>query len=115
MGLFGSGKKKKDDVKETIIKNSIGEDVHVFDDGTGQPVSIKLLNSEYRMPTGLQYCPYCHIQCSHRDERYWECEECNYSIDDEEVEFGDGYPTLESTYEDDYGEYYSEQSDDDEY
>lgn len=55
----------------------------------------------YFLPTGEQYCPYCHIKISHRDEGYYECEICNYSITDEEADYGDGYPTLESTYEDD--------------
>ena len=51
--------------------------------------------------TGIQYCPYCHTMTSRRAEGYYECDICNYSITDEEAENGEGYPTLESTYEDD--------------
>lgn len=55
------------------------------------------------LPTGEQWCPDCHVKCIHKDG-YFECPECNWSISDEEVEYGDGYPTLESTeYRDYYG------------
>lgn len=58
------------------------------------------INMRYFLPTGFQYCPYCHTMTSHRAEGYYECDICNYSITDEEAENGEGYPTLESTYED---------------
>lgn len=58
------------------------------------------LKMGYRLLTGEQYCPDCHIPLAHRPEGYYECEICNYSITDEEAEEGYGHPTLESTYED---------------
>lgn len=57
------------------------------------------INIKYFLPTGNQYCPYCHVMTAHRPEGYYECEICNYSITDEEAADGDGYHTLESTYE----------------
>lgn len=111
MGLFR--KKKNNVVKETIVKNTIGQDVHIFD-GPDGITKIKKIDSFTRLYTGLEYCPECHCLMTHQIG-YWECDICKHSITDEESEFGEGYPTLESTYENDYGEYYGDitYSDDD--
>lgn len=59
-----------------------------------------------------QYCPDCHVACEHKGD-YWECPICRYSITDEEVEFGDGCSTLESSYEqENYETIYHDPSDD---
>lgn len=57
------------------------------------------INNSYFLPTGEQYCPDCHTQMAHREDGYFECEICYYSITDEEAANGEGHPTLESTYE----------------
>lgn len=104
MGLFR--KKKNNSVNETIIKNKIGQDIHVFD-GPDGITKIKKIESRTRLTTGLEYCPECHCLTTHK-EGYWECDICLYSITDEESLYGSGYPTLESTYENDYEEYYGD-------
>lgn len=112
MGLFG--KKKK--VKDTVIRNTIGDEVHVRETPSGTMFVKKLNMSDY-LYSGEEYCPDCHILMDHRDG-YWECPTCCYSITDEESEAGEGHPTMESTYEDDYGEYYGgiePSNDDDEF
>lgn len=64
--------------------------------------NIKKLSALDWLPTGEEYCPDCHKLLMHRDG-YWKCDICKYSITDD-----DGYPTLDSTYEDDYGTYYED-------
>ncbi len=93
---------------ERIIHNDFGEEIHVFGD---DELRVKKLDPSIWLPTGQQWCPDCHIPAEHRGEGedgYWECPQCRWSITDQEAEDGDRYPTLESTYEDDYGEYYSD-------
>ena len=43
------------------------------------------INMNHFLPTGEQYCPYCHTLTAHRSEGYYECDICNYSITDEEA------------------------------
>lgn len=111
MSLFDKWIKNdnNDDDGEEIILNGNGDEVHVFKDGT----TILESHTEYWLPTGEEWCPDCHVLMEHKDG-YWECPDCGHSITDEESEYGEGYPTKESTYEDDYDTYYSD-DDDDEY
>lgn len=95
------GRKKGVHVTEKIVSNELGEEIHEFD-GPNGIARIKAISYFDKVFTGVQYCPYCHKEIEHRDE-YWECPVCNYSILDEEVEEGDGFPTLEATYRDDFG------------
>jgi hypothetical protein len=67
---------------------------------------IEKINISMWLSTGEQYCPDCHRKATHEDG-YWECDICKWSITDEEADYGDGYPTLEATYEDDYFECYT--------
>lgn len=94
---------KKRIQSETVIKNTIGEEIHIFDNN----VRIKKVSMFSRLPSKNQFCPDCHKLLIHKTD-YWECPFCNYSITDEEVCNGYGYPTIDSTYEDDYGYIYSE-------
>ncbi|MDR1549076.1 MAG: hypothetical protein LBT06_10875 [Hungatella sp.] len=100
----------KKGTKETITYNGIGEEIHVFDGQNGRE-AIKKLHA--KLPTGKEYCPDCHKPIIHK-AGYWECQICKYSITDEESEYGDGYPTLESTYEEDYGNAFDNHDFDDE-
>jgi len=102
----------KKETKETITYNDIGEEIHVFDGPNGK-AAIKRLHSESKLPTGKEYCPDCHKPIIHK-AGYWECQICKYSITDGESEYGDGYPTLESTYEEDYGNAFDSHDFDDE-
>lgn len=104
--ITGRGANKTENIKETIIYNDIGEEIHILK-GIHGSMSVKKIEYDYNHFTGEEWCPYCHTKIEHL-EGYWECPICNYSITDDEVEYGDGYPSLEATYEDDYGEYYDE-------
>lgn len=95
--------------KERVVQNDIGEEIHIFDGASGE-VRIKKMSMFSRIPTGEQYCPDCHKPIIHKKD-FWECEICNYSITDDEVLDGDGFPTKESTYENDYGAIYSDEPD----
>ena len=106
---MGSFKKKTKITKDEIIVNEIGQESHVLDGDNG-PMIIKELDPTIWLHTGKQWCPDCHKELTHKDG-YWECDECLYSITDEECEYGDGYPTLESTYENDYEEYFKNHQD----
>ncbi len=97
---------KRTNQTERIQKNAIGEEIHIFDGANGK-ARIKKLSMFSKIPTGKQFCPYCHIVIEHKNN-YWECDKCNYSITDEEINCGDGFPTIESTYENDYGDIYGE-------
>lgn len=103
------GNMKRKNQTEKIETNAIGEEIHVFS-GTNGTVRIKKLSMFSKLPTGNQFCPDCHKPITHKQD-YWECNICNYSITNEEVENGDGFPTLESTYENDYGNIYSDKND----
>lgn len=98
------GTSKHNKFKERIIKNSIGDDVHIFTDDKSE-VRIKKISMFDKCYTGKQYCPDCHKEIKQLDG-YFECPICFYSITNEEAEHGDGYQTLESTYIDDYGSIY---------
>lgn len=102
-------KKRKKKQTEQIIHNAIGEEIHVFDGPNGK-TRIKRMSMFSRIPTNIQFCPHCHKPIIHKNN-FWECDNCNYSITDEEVENGDGFPTMESTYENDYGEIYNDELD----
>ena len=91
--------------KRTFV-NLIGDVIHEIV-GSNGPMLVKKLDMSVWLPTDEQYCPECHKRMEQLDG-YFECSSCGYSITDDEVEYGDGYPTLESTYEDDYDEYYDE-------
>ena len=59
----------------------------------------------YRMyPHRNQYCPECHILCV-REGDVFKCPTCDYYICDSDIEDGDGYSTLASTYEDEEDNY----------
>lgn len=95
---------KSSSVSERVFHNVIGEEIHEVDGQHGKMLIKRISHSAWEY-TGVQWCPECHIEII-RKEGYFECPQCKYSITDEEAECGDGYPTLESTYEDDYEEYY---------
>ena len=103
---------KKDNYEERLEHNEIGEEIHVFNSHDGEETRIKKIDPAYFIPTGEEYCPDCKCLLEHKED-YWECPKCGYSITDDESENGEGYPTLESTYEDDYNEYYPSYDDDD--
>lgn len=108
MIIFGFGKRKKVKEVETIT-NDIGEEIHVMDGPLGE-VHIKSINPMNYIYTGEQWCKDCKIQMELHGDLF-ECPMCGSQLEVEMAEMGEGYPTLESTYEDDYGEYYSEQDD----
>lgn len=110
MNLFGFGKKRKnnDNIEDDVVYNDIGDEIHIFSDEDKTAV-IKKLNPFSWLSTGEQWCPECHEPLTHNDG-YWECDICKYSITDDEAEEGEGYPTHKSTYEDDYEEYYPNDS-----
>lgn len=95
---------------EKIITNEIGEEIHVFDGDNGK-VRIKKVSMFSKESSNYQFCPDCHKIINHKNG-YWECDICNYSITDEEVDDGEGFSTLEATYENDYGEIYGDVEDD---
>lgn len=78
--------------------NNLGELVHEFSDG-GFVVE---MNSSHRRQTGKQFCCICHVEME-QSPNYWECPVCGYTLFNEEIEETGGYPTLESSYEDDIG------------
>lgn len=88
---------------EHVVTNDIGEEIHVMT-GDDREVRAKKLSMADFLYSGEEYCPECHRICEHRDEGYWECPICFYSITDEESEEGYGYPTLNSTYKDDFAD-----------
>ena len=106
--------RRKKDFDEEIQYDGAGREIHIFDGPLGKSFVKKLSAADW-LPTGEQYCPNCHIKLTRLDG-YWECGKCVYDISDDDAEAGEGYPTLESTYEDDYGTYYEDDSsaDDDE-
>ena len=106
---MGEEKKRKKKQTEQIMRNAIGEEIHVFDGPNGK-ARIKKMSMFSRIPTNTQFCPDCHESIIHKNN-FWECEICNYSITDEEVKNGEGFPTMESTYENDYGELYNDDFD----
>lgn len=109
MGLFD--KRKKDEITDEIIINDAGQEMHILNGDNG-PMVIKKLDHSVWQATGEEWCPDCHIKMTHKDG-YWECRDCKGSITDEESELGDGYSTEESTYENDYEEYFGSDEDDD--
>lgn len=99
------GKKVKE---KEVVQNGIGDEIHVFDTPNGE-VRVKSIRPGDYIYTGEQWCPDCHIQMI--DKGYvFECPQCGTETDKELAEEGLGYPTLESTYENDYGEYYQDDS-----
>lgn len=107
MGDESTRKKKKQ--TEQVALNAIGEEIHIFDGSNGK-ARIKKVSMFSRIPTGFQFCPDCHKPIVHK-KNFWECDICNYSIADEEIKNGEGFPTEESTYENDYGEIYNDEMD----
>ena len=102
MSLFGKHDKRSEyDFEEIITTDELGNEVHTFRNSDGEEVHIKKFSMEYRLPTGDEWCPNCHIKMIHKDG-YFECPECLHSITDEESEYGEGFPTKESTYEFDF-------------
>ena len=75
---------------------------------------VKKLDHKAWLATGEEWCPDCHKLMTHKDG-YWECDDCKYGITDEESAYGDGYPTLQSTYENDYEEYFNNTPIDDDF
>lgn len=102
-------KRKKKKQTEQLALNTIGEEIHIFDGPNGK-ARIKKVSMFSRIPTDFQFCPDCHKPIIHKNN-FWECDICNYSITDEEVKNGEGFPTEESTYENDYGEIYNDEID----
>ena len=92
-------------VKEDVIHNAAGQEIHVF--RTDDETRVKKIDISKYLFNGEQWCPDCHSQMEHK-ESYWECQNCYYSITDEEVEYGDGCATLEASYDEDYGERYED-------
>lgn len=102
MGLFGKKKRSKEG---DVFFNEIGEEIHEFEDGT----RIKKYNALDFLFMGDQYCPDCHLQMDEEDER-WRCSICGYTFEKDDLEYSNGYPSLESTYEDDFGGLFSTES-----
>lgn len=99
MGIFGFGKKKDE---ESYHYNSIGEKVYEFEDDNGISM-VKKINISDFLYSGEEWCPDCHTKMRYdsTDEVYV-CEECGYSITEEESKDGEGHPSYNSTFEDDY-------------
>lgn len=106
-----SNKRKNDYEEEGIQYDGAGNEIHIFNGPLGKAF-VKKLSAINWLPTGEQYCPDCHCLMTHTDD-YWECDECRYTITDDEADNGDGYPTLDATYENDYGTYYDEDDEED--
>lgn len=89
---------RKKETKEEVITLADGKVIHRFD-GPGGKALIWEHEPEPSFD-GEVWCPDCHEQCTRREEgSYWECDICKYSITDEDIEDGEGYFTLESTFE----------------
>lgn len=98
--------RKSNKSDERFVYNAIGEKIYIVDTPYGEmPVKETSSHPEWYRYSGLEYCPNCHCLMTHK-ECFWECDICGYDIDDEESIAGNGYPSLESTYEDDFGEYF---------
>ena len=102
---MGQKDKKNGGEHSRVSFDTLGEKVHIFEDG----VAIKKLHAVDFIQTGKQYCKECHCEMD-KYAKYFECPVCKYTIFNEEVEETGGYPTLESTYEDDFG-YFGEDED----
>ena len=103
------GRGKKSGGLLDVLFDAVGQAVHVFEDGT----TIKKLNAADFIQTGEQYCKECHCEMD-KYSNYWECPVCGETIFTDEVEETGGYPTLESTYEDDFGYFGSSDEDEEE-
>ena len=101
------GKKKNKDEGADVVFDGLGRMVQSFQTSLGKTF-VKEFNPSDFAYTGEAWCPECHTLAEHLDG-YWRCSSCGYTITDEELEEGDGCPTREATYEDDYGEYYDEE------
>ncbi len=88
------------------IFDGAGREVHVFDGPQGE-VHVKKINPMDYIPGDEQWCPNCHEEMIFKGD-VWECPICFKEIDAEEANEGYGYPTYEASFEDDYGEYYSD-------
>ena len=88
-----------------------GQEIHVLDGPNGE-VHVKEINPMDYIYTGEQWCPNCHEKMVLKDDIY-ECPICYLEIFKDEADNGYGYPTFESSYEEDYGEYYSDKEIDD--
>lgn len=64
-----------------------------------------MMNPTIWVSTGEEYCPECHIKMVNIDHGY-KCPTCGHDISYEESSNGDGFPSLEATYEQDYFNYY---------
>lgn len=103
-----SKNKKQDYEEENIEYDGAGNEIHIFNGPLGKAF-VKKISMANWLPTGEQYCPDCHCLMKHKSD-YWECGKCGYTITDDEADNGDGYPTLDATYENDYGTYYEDDS-----
>ena len=92
----------KDKFTERVVKNDIGEEIHIMT-GEDREVRVKKLSMADFLYSGEEYCPNCHRQCEHTDDGFV-CDVCGYSISDEDSEDGEGYPTLNATYADDFAD-----------
>ena len=89
MGLFN--KKRKSEVTEVDVYTEHGPD---------GKVEVSKVHMADFLPTGDQWCPYCHVQCEERDGGEWfECPSCGYSITAEDAELFGGHPTKASSYD----------------
>lgn len=87
--------------EQDTIKNEIGQEIHILDGEYGE-IRVKSINPMQNMLTGEQWCPECHSKCT-LDGEIWQCDNCGYQIFKDEADRGYGCPTLESSYEEDFG------------
>lgn len=89
-------------IKEiATIFDGAGREVHVLDGPDGEK-RIKKINPFDYIPGDEQWCPNCHEQMILKGDVY-ECPICYKEIFKFDADEGEGYPTFESTFEDDYG------------
>lgn len=95
---------RKRKVSEEIIHNDAGEEIHILNDGVQGEMRLKKYDPSDYIYDGEQWCPDCHVQAVHHvEDQYFECPLCKWSITDDEAEAGDGYPTEQASYRDDFG------------
>jgi hypothetical protein len=93
------------EIKDTIIYDGMGREAHLLE-GENGPMLIRDHDPTIWFISGEEYCPECHLLMERKDD-YHLCGNCGHSITEEESSEGYGCPSLESTYESDFDEYFS--------
>ena len=105
--------KRRKETPKDIIKNDIGEEIHVYDGPLGE-VRVKDYNPTDYLYHGEQWCPNCKIQTINMGG-YFECPNCGWSITETEAEDGEGFSSLKATYEEDFGYWAKDYSNEDDW